>query len=92
MSNVVARRCHVSGRVQGVFFRASTRDKAVQLGCTGHARNLPDGRVEVLVVGEPSAVQGLIDWLWIGPPAARVSQVEVEPVALGETPGTFTTR
>jgi len=44
---MIARRCHVSGRVQGVFFRASTREKALHLGCTGYARNLPDGRVEV---------------------------------------------
>ena len=50
MSEIIARRCFVSGRVQGVFYRASTRQKAVELGCTGYARNLSDGRVEVLAV------------------------------------------
>jgi len=77
MSSIIARRCFVSGRVQGVFFRASARHKATELGCSGYARNLPDGRVEVLAVGEPHAVQGFIKWLWQGPPAAQVTNVEV---------------
>ena len=46
MTELIARRCHVSGRVQGVFYRASTRQRARELGVTGYARNLPDGRVE----------------------------------------------
>lgn len=81
---IVARRCFVSGRVQGVFFRASTRQKAIELGCAGYARNLPDGRVEVLVVAEPHAVQALIDWLWRGPPAAQVTGVDVIDVELDQ--------
>jgi acylphosphatase len=92
---MIARRCHVTGRVQGVFFRASTREKALRLGCTGHARNLPDGRVEVLIVGDAAAVQTLIDWLWIGPPAAHVTNVEVGSVPLeelGAVPVGFATR
>jgi len=48
---LIARRCLVAGRVQGVFYRASTRARAEALGVTGHARNLPDGRVEVLACG-----------------------------------------
>jgi acylphosphatase len=94
MSTLVARRCYVSGRVQGVFYRASTRQRALELGCTGYARNLPDGRVEVLAVGEPQAVKTLIDWLWQGPPAAKVTEVEVielELDALGPRPDGFTT-
>ncbi|WJW76130.1 acylphosphatase [Thiohalobacter sp. IOR34] len=75
-----ALRCWVSGRVQGVFFRASTRDQARRLGLTGYARNLPDGRVEVVAVGEPAALERLRDWLWQGPPAARVEDVRCEPV------------
>ncbi|HEX7012150.1 MAG TPA: acylphosphatase [Steroidobacteraceae bacterium] len=92
---MVARRCYVSGRVQGVFFRASTRQKAAEVGVRGYARNLPDGRVEVLVVGEPPAAQSLIDWLWRGPPSAHVTRVEVielDPRELGELPDGFHTR
>jgi acylphosphatase len=81
MSDWIARRCFVAGRVQGVFYRASTRSRAQSLGVTGYARNLPDGRVEVLACGAPDAVQALCDWLWEGPPAAHVTAVEVEPVA-----------
>lgn len=82
MSILIARRCFVSGRVQGVFYRASTRQKATELGCSGFARNLPDGRVEVLAVGELQAVQGLLDWLWRGSPASEVKLVEVQELAL----------
>jgi acylphosphatase len=82
MTTLIARRCFISGRVQGVFYRASTRQKATELGCAGYARNLPDGRVEVLAVGEPQAVQGLLDWLWRGSPASEVKLVEVQEVTL----------
>jgi acylphosphatase len=94
MSDWVARRCYVAGRVQGVFFRASTRSRAEALGVTGHARNLEDGRVEVLACGAPSAVDALCGWLWEGPPAAHVTSVEVEHVAAAALPGrpaTFST-
>jgi acylphosphatase len=66
----------VSGRVQGVFFRASTRQQAERLGLAGHARNLDDGRVEVLAAGSDDALQALERWLHEGPPAAQVEQVE----------------
>jgi acylphosphatase len=95
LSAIIARRCYVSGRVQGVFYRASTRERAQQLGCRGYARNLADGRVEVLAVGEPAAVDALIEWLWRGPPAAYVQDVQctdVVPGDLGELPGGFGTR
>jgi acylphosphatase len=95
LSAIIARRCYVSGRVQGVFYRASTRERAQQLGCRGYARNLADGRVEVLAVGEPAAVDALIEWLWRGPPAAHVQDVQctdVVPGDLGELPGGFGTR
>ena len=77
---MIARRCRVSGRVQGVFYRASTRARAELLGVTGHARNLPDGNVEVLACGEEAAVAALCDWLWRGSPASSVRDVEVETV------------
>ena len=61
---------------------------------TGYARNLPDGRVEVLACGAAAAVQSLCNWLWEGPPAAEVSAVEVAAVApdsLPEWPSSFRT-
>lgn len=76
----VCYRCLVGGRVQGVFFRASTREQAVRLGVTGYARNRPDGQVEVLVCGEPQAVSQLKDWLRVGPPQAVVKVVACEPL------------
>jgi acylphosphatase len=65
----------VSGRVQGVFFRASAQELALQLGLTGWVRNLPDGRVELVACGEPTRVAELERWLWQGPPHARVESV-----------------
>lgn len=70
-----ARLFTVHGRVQGVWFRDSTRREAERLGITGHAINLPDGNVEVLAYGAPEALHSLEVWLGEGPPLARVSQV-----------------
>ncbi|MEO5625722.1 MAG: acylphosphatase [Dokdonella sp.] len=69
-------RFHISGMVQGVFFRASTERRARELGLTGLARNLSDGRVEVVASGTPQALANLQAWLQQGPPAARVDEVE----------------
>jgi acylphosphatase len=81
------RRFLVSGLVQGVFFRASTRREAERLGLSGHAKNLRDGRVEVVASGPCDRVRELETWLWNGPPAAQVDDVIVEdypgPVADG---------
>ena len=74
-----ATRFIISGKVQGVFFRASTREQAQRLGLCGHARNLPDGRVEVLAIGADDALGQLERWLQHGPPSARVDQVERAP-------------
>ena len=84
-------RCHVSGRVQGVFFRASARQQAERLGVSGYARNLPNGGVEVLACGEQSMVDALREWLWTGPPAARITDVQCEQLAFQER-GNFTTK
>jgi acylphosphatase len=81
----VARRCLVSGRVQGVYYRASAQQRARAAGIAGHARNLDDGRVEVLVCGDEGLVREFIDWLWIGPSAAKVTQVTVEVIELHPT-------
>ncbi len=70
----------VSGRVQGVWYRASTQQKAHSLNVFGYAKNLPDGRVEVLACGTPENVEALQEWLWQGPPNAEVSSVEDDVV------------
>ena len=68
----------VSGKVQGVFYRASTREQALRLGLAGHAKNLPDGSVEVLASGDADALDALQRWLRQGPPAAKVNAVSRE--------------
>ena len=70
-----AARFLVSGKVQGVFFRASTRERALDLGLNGRATNLPDGRVDVIAEGTAAALDALEVWLHQGPPAARVESV-----------------
>jgi acylphosphatase len=84
------RRFRVIGNVQGVFFRASTRDEARKLGITGHAVNLPDGSVEVLACGTSEALQSLRIWLHEGPAMARVD--ELREIDLDcDAPPAFTT-
>ncbi len=68
----------IAGRVQGVYYRAATAARAQQLRLHGSVRNLPDGRVEVIAVGEDAALRELATWLWRGPPAARVDGVHIE--------------
>ena len=72
-----ARHVFVSGRVQGVAFRWHTSEKAQALGVTGWVRNLGDGRVEVHVEGEASAVEEMVAWLGHGPSMARVDGIDV---------------
>jgi acylphosphatase len=71
-------RFFVAGRVQGVFFRASTRDRARALGLTGEVSNMPDGRVAVTACGTQAALDSLQQWLWEGPPQAVVRDVQCE--------------
>lgn len=76
---------HVRGRVQGVWYRASTRDAAAALALTGWVRNCADGSVEALAEGPREAVEQLVAWCRTGPPAARVDDVEVDwSEALGD--------
>jgi acylphosphatase len=82
-----ARQFTVHGRVQGVWFRDSTRREAERLGITGHAINLPDGGVEVLACGTRAALAELEDWLRKGPPLASVMRVESTTVDVRETRG-----
>jgi len=72
--------CFVSGRVQGVWFRASTQKEAKKLGLSGWVRNLPDGRVEVMACGEKDNIEQLYIWLQQGPPHAEVSDVTYEEI------------
>ncbi len=82
--------CWVSGRVQGVYYRGTTVTRARELGISGYARNLPDGRVEVLAQGEDAAVATFIQWLWIGSIAARVTAVEVRDAPAAQPREGFT--
>lgn len=89
MSSVVCKRLLVTGKVQGVGFRASTLREATRIaGLRGWVRNLPDGRVEIMVQGDQSKVHELVEWSYSGPPASQVANVEVEDTrvepALGE--------
>jgi len=89
---MICKRCIVSGRVQGVWYRASARHKAEELNVTGYARNLPDGRVEVMACGEAEAVTALVDWLWVGSSASSVTGVDVQLIdAPAEAPQNFVT-
>lgn len=90
--SVVCRKCLVSGRVQGVFYRATAAQRARHSGVTGYARNLPDGRVEVLACGEVEAVQRFTEWLWTGSSASKVTAVEVSDVVGGAIPRDFGTK
>lgn len=78
---IMAHHCLISGRVQGVYYRASTVKQAKALGLTGWVRNLPDGRVEVFACGSAEQLKQLQDWLWEGPAGAKVEAVDCKAVA-----------
>lgn len=81
----------VTGKVQGVWYRGSTQEQALKMGITGYAKNLPDGRVEVLMCGSQEAVKNLSEWLWQGPEKAHVTHVEFEVLEQAHAPDTFST-
>lgn len=74
---MICKKCLVIGRVQGVYYRGSAQRRALELGVQGYARNLPDGRVEVLACGDEQAVETFVNWLWIGSTASDVTAVEI---------------
>lgn len=76
----IARRVRLTGRVQGVFFRAWARDRARELGVSGWVRNCPDASVDAHVEGDSEAVETLVERLRQGPPSARVEDMEVDEV------------
>ena len=84
MSERLTRRLVIRGRVQGVWFRESMRERAEALGITGWVRNRMDGAVEAVVQGDAQAVEAIVRWARRGPEAARVDRVEVT-----ETSGEF---
>ncbi|NQZ21716.1 MAG: acylphosphatase [Colwellia sp.] len=71
---------HVSGKVQGVYFRASSQQVAIDHGLSGYARNLADGDVEVLMCGEEREVDKMLEWLTHGPPQAEVAKMQKKKV------------
>jgi acylphosphatase len=75
---MVCFRVLISGRVQGVGYRYSTREKAKALGIVGWVRNLRNGQVEALIVGDRTQVDQLLTWFHQGPPSAKVTAVAVE--------------
>jgi acylphosphatase len=84
---VIRRRVVVHGLVQGVYFRDTTRRRAVSAGVSGWVRNRPDGTVEAVFEGEPAAVERLVAFCREGPRSARVERVEVEPEEPEGLPG-----
>lgn len=75
---------HLSGKVQGVYFRASSQQMAIELGLSGYARNLADGGVEVMVSGDKNNVNKILEWLTHGPSEAEVDKIELKQVELQE--------
>ncbi len=86
---MICRRFLVSGRVQGVFYRDSTRRQARAMGITGWVRNLFDGRVEVLACGDKQQLETFNKWLEIGPEYAKVTNIEVMDEQSSNIPTTF---
>ena len=85
-------KCIITGIVQGVFFRASTKQKADELGVTGYAKNIEQGHVEVLICGSPEAVGHLKAWLWDGPSQAHVSNVKCQLMEDIDIPESFSVK
>jgi acylphosphatase len=74
----------ISGKVQGVFFRQSTKEKAISLGITGIVKNLPDGNVYIIASGTAAQLKTLIDWCRQGPARAKVTSIKTQEIALQE--------
>lgn len=87
----LCRRYRIEGRVQGVWFRETTRQEAVRLAISGYAINLGDGSVEVLACGTQDALERLEAWLWQGPPLATVTAVVASEAGDEEAPQGFRT-
>jgi len=75
---------HVSGTVQGVFFRASTQQQAIEYSISGYAKNLADGDVELMICGDQENVEAMLQWLQHGPENAEVKELQSKQVPLQE--------
>ncbi|SDN09866.1 acylphosphatase [Vreelandella arcis] len=84
-------RAWVTGKVQGVLFRRSTQHQALAQNLTGYAKNLPDGRVKVLLCGSREGVKLVSEWLWKGPEGAQVTHVEFDVLDQCHAPDHFAT-
>ena len=80
MQEKICIHCIVSGKVQGVWYRASAQDRGNDLGLTGWAKNMPDGRVELVAAGEKDKIKLFFDWLKEGPELAEVIDVSYEEI------------
>ena len=80
MSKTITIHCYISGKVQGVWFRASAKEEADKNGITGFARNLPDGRVEVIASGDKEKIAAFYVWLKHGPTRAQVTDASYEEI------------
>ena len=76
----------VSGKVQGVFYRQSTREKAVELGLTGYVKNMPDDTVFILATGSTEQLDKFSAWCRQGPPKARVATIDIKELPLQQFP------
>ena len=85
---MICKKCLVAGRVQGVFYRGTAARRAQELAVRGYARNLADGRVEVLACGEEESVRTFVSWLWTGSTASKVTSVDVIDVPPDSVPTT----
>lgn len=86
MEDKIGKTITVSGRVQGVFYRASTMEKAQSLGLRGWVKNMPNGDVQIEAFGEASVVNKLVSWCAEGPPMANVTNVRTEDIPFREEP------
>ena len=84
---VVCRKIQIFGRVQGVFFRASAKERADELGLSGYVRNLADGSVEVIVQDEKGVVDSFVEWLKNNPALSRVENIKTEDLPLQDFKG-----
>ncbi len=89
---IICKRCVIGGRVQGVFYRATTYEKANELGLQGWVRNLPDGDVECLIQGEQDQIASMMEWFWQGPPESNVGSVQCYDEPSAEYDGFRVTR